>query len=522
MPRLPLAPPLRPDEALSSWVARIAARYDLSAHGLVRHLLTRADDVAEMLRCLDYRPIAPLEAALAEATGLPAAGFGGHRLTGLITIPEAAWPRLQPAWCPLCAVEDVATHREVYRRMTWALGGVLLCTRHQCLLIAACPRCFHQAGYQPINGRLRIWCRTCEADADTALTPDRIPFWPYGTPQQRGHCVPVSLSAEARPLLQRVQTDILGMLAGARPTGPWTRCLKRPRILEVLRRLVFVMLGPLWENSHQAGHVERAESGRWALSATWTPGLLPPEIAAPALLAAVTFLAAESGTRLRGVTWDRRLLLPGEAEAITAETLLWHLDGFNAALVQDLLAAPFARPLALLLAVLRSDGDGLGAAREATRRRVGVGGAQRRERDRRQRYVPTGAPDQSRPQTPAGNPADRFSISRLIEGFPAPPAPVQPRATWPEAVAVYTVLGWRAKHGDILAPPGDRVPALLRSRYIRLWIFRHRHWPAKQLIAMLVEAVDIARDRNRDIVLPELPAEPIVPMPDGMPSGCNG
>ena len=105
---------------------------------------------------------------------------------------------------------------------------------------------------------------------------------------------------------------------------------------------------------------------------------------------------------------------------------------------------------------------------------------------------------------PAGNPADRFSLSRLIEAFPPPPAPVQPRATWPEAVAVYTVLGWRPRDGDILAPPGDRAPALLRNRYIRLWIFRHRHFPAKQLIATLVEAVDIARDRNQDTVLPEL------------------
>ena len=79
--------------------------------------------------------------------------------------------------------------------MAWALGGVLLCTRHQCLLIAECPRCFHQAGYQPMNGRLRIWCWTCADGADTALKPDRIPFWPYGTPQQRRSCVTVTLSS---------------------------------------------------------------------------------------------------------------------------------------------------------------------------------------------------------------------------------------------------------------------------------------------------------------------------------------
>jgi hypothetical protein len=82
---------------------------------------------------------------------------------------------------------------------------------------------------------------------------------------------------------------------------------------------------------------------------------------------------------------------------------------------------------------------------------------------------------------------------------------VKPRETWPEAAAVYPVLGL-PEDGDILAP--DWTPALLRNRYILLWIYRHRYWPADQLIATLIEAVDVARDRNRDIVLPEWPAEP--------------
>src|SRR5690349_16564455 len=139
MPRLPLGPPLRPDEALPSWVERIAVRYDLSAYDLVRHLLPKADDVAEMLRWLDYRPVAPLEAALVDVAGQPAVDFRGHRLTDPAMGLESLWPRRQPAWCPLCAIEDVATHGEVYRRVMWTLGGVLLCTRHQCLLTTACP-----------------------------------------------------------------------------------------------------------------------------------------------------------------------------------------------------------------------------------------------------------------------------------------------------------------------------------------------------------------------------------------------
>jgi hypothetical protein len=512
-----------PDEALSSWVARIAARYDLFADQLVRHLLANTADATEMIRRLDYQTVAPLETALAEAAGQPAAGFARHRLTDLTTRSGTVWPRTRPAWCPLCVIDDVAAFGEVYSRAAWGFGGMLICARHQCLLISDCPRCSHQAGYQPINGRLRIWCRTCETGADTVLKPNRIPFWPYGTPQQHRCCVAVTLSGEAPSLLLRVQTDILDMLSGNPPGGPWSRCLKWARIFEVLRRLVFVMLGPLWEWDYQASPAQRANDGRWSLSETWSPGSLPPEIAAPALLAAVTFLAAESGTRLAGITWSRQLLIAGEDESIEAETLLWHLDRFNTRLVQDLFSPLRSRPFALLLAALHADRQGLGSAHEETRRRTGLGGALRREREANQRRLPGSEMVQRRREEPSQlyYPANRFSLSRLIEGFPPAPSPPKPRETWQEAVAVYVVLGWGPQNGDIEAPQGARVPELLRSRYIRLWIFRHRHWPAKQLIAMLAEAVDIARDRNRDIVLPELSAEPIVPMSDGMPSGCT-
>ena len=52
-------------------MARIAACYDLSAYDLVRHLLPKADDAADMLQWFDYRPVAPLETALVEAVTVP-------------------------------------------------------------------------------------------------------------------------------------------------------------------------------------------------------------------------------------------------------------------------------------------------------------------------------------------------------------------------------------------------------------------------------------------------------------------
>ena len=380
MPRLPLAPPLLPDEALSSWLARIAARYDLDAHALVRHLLPTQTDITDVVRCFDRRATAPLEAALAEATGEPASGMAAHRLAGMTTNPQAAWPRVHPAWCPLCVVDDVAAFGEVHSRPAWGWGGVLLCARHQCLLTSACPQCWQRAGYHPMHGRLRLWCWHCEAAVDTALAPSQVAFWPHGNPQQRRSCTAVSLSSKARPLLFRVQTDLIGMLAGASPRGPWARSLPVSRVFDVLRKLAFVMLGPLWEDTHQAVPVSRTAGGRWMLPEDWTPGSLPPEVAAPAMLAAVTFLAAESGTRLAGIGWNPQVLIAGESETINAETLLWHLNGFNARLVQDLFTTPFTRPFCLLFTALRADRDRLGVAREASRRRVGVGGLLRQQR----------------------------------------------------------------------------------------------------------------------------------------------
>ena len=174
MPRLPLAPPMLPDEALSSWLARIAARYDLHADALVRHLLTNAANATAMVGCLDYQTVAPLEAALAAMAGQPVAGFAAHRLTGLVDHPRTAWPRTKPAWCPLCVAQDVAAFGEVYGRVAWLLGGVLLCTAHQCLLIAECPRCFHQAEISADERAATDLVRALRGRRYSALKPNRI------------------------------------------------------------------------------------------------------------------------------------------------------------------------------------------------------------------------------------------------------------------------------------------------------------------------------------------------------------
>lgn len=339
MARLPLAPPLLPDEALSSWIARIAARYDLTPESLARHLLPGNSDAGPMARTIDHYTAPSLEAALGAATGQPPSGFTKQRQFGAAASCHTAWPRQRAAWCPLCIAQDLAARGETYGRREWACGGYLICVRHRCLLVSECPRCFHDVGYRPVQGRQRLWCGSCHAGIETALKPHLVPFWPFGTPQQQGTCQAVTLSCDTVPLLLQVQADLMAALAGearqgsargsegtasggARPRAPWARGLKRSRFLEVLRAMSFVMLGPLLADAHRVALEVRPGGAGGRLPDSWTPGSLPPEVAAPALLASVAFLAAENGVTLSGIAWNADLLQPGETREISTETLL--------------------------------------------------------------------------------------------------------------------------------------------------------------------------------------------------------
>ena len=197
-----------------------------------------------------------------------------------------------------------------------------------------------------------------------------------------------------------------------------------------------------------------------------------------------------------------------------AETLLWHLGAFDAGLIQDLFSVPPIRPFSLLIAALRADRRGLGAAREAARRRQGVGGALRQARQNAQaRSRETVSARAAREQRALANrPSDRFALSRLFDGAANPRVEPQSRDQLDVAVAVYTVIGWRERDGDPLGGAGW-TPALLQNRYIRLWLFRHRHLAAETLIAALADAVAAAPAQDRGIVLPELTG----PMTDALP-----
>ena len=507
--RLPVAPPPLPDEALSSWIARIAARYDLSADALVRHLLPNKPSSDGVVHAIDDEPVPQLEAALAEAAGQPGMDFAAHRFPGLAAHPEAAWSRRQDAWCPICLFEDVTTRGEVHARANWRLGGYLLCTLHGCLLVSECPHCLDRISYQPVGGRLRLWCGRCGTTVDAALEPSRVPFWPFGLPQQSRRCRTLNLTDAARLLLLRLQRTRLSALVGQHVRAPWTQHLKREQVADTLSTLCFIMLGPLWEDADRPALVRHEGASAAQVPEDWTPGSLPPFIAAPALLASVTFLAAESGKRLEGVSWNQQALLNGERPEINAETLPWHLNAYDAMLARTLLS-PSAEPFAVLLSALRCDSKGLGTTREARRRRYGIGSVQRRRRaTEAARLAEHGLAREARERRErCYPPADRYNLQRLWPGAPsALPPPIQ-TTRLQATVAVFATIGANGIDDDIVHRtgwPGTRM----ESRYVQCWITQHRDCHTQDLVAALVDALGRARAEDRGLLLPELVPKPV-------------
>ena len=125
--RLSLAPRLRADETLSSWMERFAGAYALKVREFAEWLRYRP------LHCvyaawrldLDVSPPADFAVRLAQLTGLCAREIEAHRLaaSGMLV------PHLRRTFCPQCWAEEGP-----YRRREWASAWSLVCPRHRRLL----------------------------------------------------------------------------------------------------------------------------------------------------------------------------------------------------------------------------------------------------------------------------------------------------------------------------------------------------------------------------------------------------
>ncbi|MBP2310221.1 hypothetical protein GBZ48_22820 [Azospirillum melinis] len=185
---LPLAPRPMDDELLSSWLLRVACRYDLDGGDLRGILTTLGDDTEAILTMngLDYRPTHQEIAALASAARLPV-----ERLSTLaLKTANPTWPRhwyawdwgaldpingteryadaLAPGWCDLCLSEDRAAGRHTYLRRHWAYAAVGFCHRHHLPLRHLCPFCQTASTlrFVPSDGGTRLSCGDCGRPLD--------------------------------------------------------------------------------------------------------------------------------------------------------------------------------------------------------------------------------------------------------------------------------------------------------------------------------------------------------------------
>lgn len=389
------------------------------------------------------------------------------------------------------------------------IGAILLCTIHGCLLISHCPRCLDTISCQPVGGRLRLWCDQCEAVADNVLEPSRVPFWPLGLPQQQERCRTVSLAGGARQLLLRLQRTRVSALMGQHVRAPWTPGLTAGQLTDTLRTLCFIMLGPLWKDRNRPPLVQIENNGIWQLPDDWTPGSLPPFIAAPALLASVTFLATPGGRPLVGVTWNRQALLDGEAVEINAETLPWHLSRHDTMLARRILSQR-GEAVALLLSILKSDRNGIGATREERRRRYGIRSVQRRREETAAARLKEDAwaRDARERRAQSYRAADRYALRRLLPDVDLPRIAPAISTACRAAVAVFTTIGSDDSDSDIVHQTGWSGTRM-ESRYVQFWIIHHRDCHTEDLIGALAEATDRARAEDRGLLLPDLAPRPI-------------
>ena len=176
--------------------------------------------------------------------------------------------------------------------------------------------------------------------------------------------------------------------------------------------------------------------------------------------------------------------------------LPWHLTADDAMLARRLVN-PSAEPFTLLSSALRGDDSGLGATREARRRRYGIGAVQRRRRLTEVARLSENdlSHEARRRREQRGLPADRHALQRLMPGVQAPA--VSPTSTihWKAAVAVYAIIGANVDDDDVVHRTGW-IGTRMQSRYVQSWIIHHRECDARDLIATLIDAVDRANAEN--------------------------
>jgi len=176
--RLPVAPRPFRDEALSSWLGRVACRYGLDAPALAA-CLAFPDDPFDAPR----PPIDDISPNLGQVALWARAGVVDPARLRRMTLAERhprrlrAWflnrglaatrpvtPRPPAPVCLACFAADRAAGHDDYCRASWLLAERCVCPAHGRILIDQCPSCHGtlQVAFRLRDNRARAVCARCE------------------------------------------------------------------------------------------------------------------------------------------------------------------------------------------------------------------------------------------------------------------------------------------------------------------------------------------------------------------------
>ncbi|RWX59120.1 hypothetical protein EN780_35180, partial [Mesorhizobium sp. M4B.F.Ca.ET.089.01.1.1] len=174
--RLPVAPRPYRDELPSSWLARVACRYGLSAQELAGHLAGDGNGFSSPAPIDDRDPAADQARVWAKACGIDPDRLQRLSLTRRFPSRPGSWyVSFGPAWLPsattgptpvcfACFAADVEAGRDAYLRAGWRLAERCICPAHGQLLHDRCLSCHRRlcVALRLHEGRARPVCGHCD------------------------------------------------------------------------------------------------------------------------------------------------------------------------------------------------------------------------------------------------------------------------------------------------------------------------------------------------------------------------
>ena len=235
---LPVVPRPHNGEALSSWIGRIGARYDIAADDLLAHVTDWRRSTVGAADRLDYHADSELEVALAQAASIAPGTIGKLRIAG-DDGSASCWHRTAVVWCPGCIQSDLAQRGEVHGRAIWRLGCCVLCPQHQILLEDTCRRCAFEGrcDFRCSDGLRGLACRICTRPVGPV--PGRQgEAWQHEEPGAFGICISASLNR----LVLALQSDLQAALVGARPRRSWGFAHSAKGLMMAIRDLTLCLV----------------------------------------------------------------------------------------------------------------------------------------------------------------------------------------------------------------------------------------------------------------------------------------